>query len=65
MLSATLDQVEGKPIGQHPLVVRLMKGCYNLDSPRPRYTTTWDVGIVLNFMRRSGEKLISAPGGLI
>ena len=33
MLSTTLDQVEGKPIGQHPLVVRLMKGYYNLDPP--------------------------------
>lgn len=55
MLSVTLDPINGRPIGQHPLVVRLMNGCYNLNPPTPRYSYTWDVGMVLNFMRRYKE----------
>lgn len=54
MLSATLDPVESSPIGQHPLVVRLLKGCYNINPPKPRYTSTWNIETVLNFMRTQG-----------
>lgn len=55
MLSSTLDPVESFPIGQHPWVVRLLKGCYNINPPRPRYTAMWNIEVVLGFMRRQGR----------
>lgn len=48
-------EVEGVPIGQHPLVTRLMKGVYNLRPPKPRYTYTWDVDIVVSYVEKLGE----------
>ncbi len=47
--------VDGVSIGQHPLVTRLLKGVYNQRPPKPRYTSTWDVDIVLNHMTSLGE----------
>ena len=29
MLSMTLDPVDGRNIGEHPMVIQLMRGCYN------------------------------------
>ena len=43
---------EGQLIGSHPDVVRFMKGVYNKKPPIPRYTHTWDVNIVLTFLRK-------------
>jgi len=51
----THDHVEGIPMGQHPLVSRLLKGIYNSRPPQPRYTTTWDVDIVVKFLQTLGE----------
>ncbi len=42
-LSSTLDPEEGAGIGNHPLVVLLMKGIYNQRPPTPKYTSTWSV----------------------
>lgn len=58
MLSMTLDPIESIAIGSHPLVIRLLKGCYNSNPPSPRYTSIWNVQAVLDFMRR-GEDNIS------
>ena len=53
MLSTTLGLVNGgTPIGQDPLVIRLLKGIYNTNPPEPRYLTMWDPEIVLNHMRK-------------
>ena len=38
-------------IGAHPLVIKFMKGVFNLRPPVPRYTETWDVGKLLNKFR--------------
>ena len=51
----THEKVEGVPIGQHPLVTRLMKGVYNLRPPKPRYSYTWDVDMVIQFIAGMGE----------
>ena len=45
-ISSIHPWIEGKPVGQHPLVTRLMKGIANERPPKPRYTTTWDVSKV-------------------
>ena len=47
-----IDNVE---VGQHPLVVRLMKGAFNKRPPIPKYSTTWSVGSVLNYLRSLGH----------
>ena len=51
----THRHIEGVPIGQHPLVTRLLKGVYNTRPPKPRYTETWDVDGVLNHLTSLGE----------
>ena len=50
-LSMTLPPVAGVVVGQHPLVSRLMKGVYVSRPPVPRYARTWDVSVVLNYLR--------------
>ena len=43
--------VDGCRAGHHPLVVRFMRGVFNLRTPKPRYTDTWDVQPVLQNLR--------------
>ena len=45
-LSATLPPIEGHPVGQHPLVCRLLQGMFNQRPPAPRYQSVWNVGVV-------------------
>ena len=54
-VSMTHNQVEGVPIGQHPLVTRLLKGAHNLRPPKPCYTSTWDVDVVIKYLCSIGE----------
>ena len=49
-LSGMLVPVNRRPIGEHPLIVRLLKGMFNVHPPVPRYNGTWDVNIVLKFL---------------
>lgn len=37
-------------LGSLPLVTKFMKGSFNLKPPLPRYTSTWDPTIVLNYL---------------
>ena len=55
MLSMTLYPYEGSNIGEHPLVVQLLKGCYNENPPRPRYESTWDTDVVLDYLSSLGN----------
>lgn len=50
-LSAFLPKIGGKTIGQHPDVCLLMKGIRNANPPLSRWNATWDVDIVLDFLR--------------
>ena len=58
-LSGVLPPIDGFPVGQHPLVVRLLKGVQNLRPALPRYQYSWDVDKVLNYSRslRKNEDL--------
>ena len=49
-ISMTHDEVDGTRIGQHPLVSRFLKGVFNNRPPAPRYSSTWDVDVVLNYI---------------
>ncbi len=33
------------------MIIRFMKGVYNLRPSLPQYSNTWDVGIVLGYMK--------------
>ena len=50
-LSVYLCPVEGNTFGAHPLSVRLLKGVSKQRPSRPRYTDTWDLSIVLSYLR--------------
>ena len=54
-VSMTHDRVEGVPTRQHPLVTRLLKGVYNLCSPHPRYSDTWNVDMVIQHLQSLGD----------
>ena len=55
MLSKTLDPVDGVAVGVHPLVVRLMRGCYHQNPPQPKYSEIWDPSKVSEFIGTLGE----------
>ena len=38
-------------VSNHPFIVRYFKGVFNCRKPSPRYSETWDVDVVLNYMK--------------
>ena len=50
MLSTLLPQVDKFPIGQHPDIVRLLKGIFNSRPSEKRLVSEWDLKQVLNFL---------------
>jgi len=54
-ISSIHSKVEGHSVGEHPLVSRVLKGAYNARPPLPRYSTFWDVGVVLQFIKGLGQ----------
>ena len=54
-ISSVHKHVEGVPIGQHPLVSRVLKGAFNERPPQPKYSSFWDVGQVLTYLRDLGS----------
>jgi hypothetical protein len=46
-LSGVLPPIDGFPLGQHPLDIRLLKGVLNLRPALQRYQRTWSVDVVL------------------
>ena len=49
---STVLVIYGAPAGQHPLVYRFLKGIYNQKPALPRNSVTWDISILLNFLRK-------------
>ena len=50
-LSGVLPPIDGFLVGQHPLVVRLLKGVLNLRPAMPRYQQSWNVDTVLTYLQ--------------
>jgi hypothetical protein len=48
-VSAIVVPVTNQTLGLHPLVSRFMKGIFKNNLPVPKYQTTWDVQIILNY----------------
>lgn len=49
--SAVLCTLDNVPFGQHHVVIRFMKGVFNLHPPRDRYSASWNVSDVLTWLR--------------
>lgn len=46
----THDKVNGVRISQHPMVSRFLKGVFNMRLPAWKYTVTWDVDTVVDYL---------------
>ena len=55
MLSSTLERSGTIPIGQLPYVKQLLKGVFNSNPPRPKYSRTWDVKVVASLLASWGQ----------
>ena len=53
-ISSVHEKRDGYDVGQHPLVTRLLKGVFNDRPPLPRYSSTWNVQTVLNYLEQLG-----------
>lgn len=38
-------------VGNHPVICRFMRGTFNLRPALPRYVHTWDVSVVINYLK--------------
>jgi len=54
-ISALHSKVDGYLVGQHPLITRMLKGVFNERPPVAKYSTFWDVGMVLRYFKGLGE----------
>ena len=54
-------KIEGLPVGKHPEVCTLLTRVFNLRSPQPRYSSTWDVQIVPEFTKNNWTDNKSFP----
>ena len=54
-ISLVHEKIDGYNIGQHPLVTRLIKEVFHVRPPLPRYTHTWSVQRVLDYLRSLGD----------
>ena len=58
-LSALIVLSDSRSLGQHPLVTRYMKGVFESRPSLPRYGTTWDVSLALNWLITMDYKTIN------
>ena len=49
-LSSVLLPVDGYALGEHPIIVRLLKGMFHVRPPERRYSFTWDVNVLFRFL---------------
>lgn len=51
-ISSFISVLSGTQIGNNPIVKRFMAGVFNDKPALPRYNVTWDVSIVLDYLRK-------------
>ena len=51
-LSAIGLIIDGFVVGAPPLVIRFLKGVYNLRAPSSKYCDTWDVFMILKYLKQ-------------
>ena len=47
--------MDGVGVGTHPAVAGLLKGAFHKRPPMPRYSSFWDVGTVINYLKSLGN----------
>lgn len=50
-ITQTLSVTGNFYFNQNPLLIRFMKGVFLKNRPKPKYTSTWDVGKVLTYLK--------------
>lgn len=53
-ISMTHPTIDSVRVGEHPMVCQLLKGIFNSRPPQPRYSFTWDVSVVVEYIRGLG-----------
>ena len=48
--------VDGCVIGSYPIISRFIKGIFQLRMPTPKYLVTWDVSVVLGYLKTLSPK---------
>jgi len=62
MLSSVLAPVENIPVGQHPYIIRLLRGIFNERPPVRKLIPEWDLLVVLGCLKEAPfEPLKDAP----
>ena len=62
MLSSVLQPIDNIPVGQHPYIIRLLKGIFNSRPPRVKLLPEWDLRLVLKLLKKPPfEPLLLAP----
>jgi integrase len=56
-ISAYHPEIDGVKVGKHPMISQLLRGVFNRKPPKPRYLETWDVNIVLEYIKTMGIDL--------
>ena len=49
---ATFISIDNVPLGQHPIITRLIKGIYTSRPAIPKNTIVWDTEIILTYLKR-------------
>ena len=49
-LSSMLLPVDGYSVGEHTVIACLLKEMFHVRPPKPRYSFTWDVNVLLTFL---------------
>ena len=53
MLSSVLLPIDNTPVGQHPYIIRLLKGVFNTRPPVTKLLPEWDLTKVLDLLQKS------------
>jgi len=48
---STFLTIDNLPVGKHVLVKRFLRGIFNIKPSLPKYTKTWDVSAVLDYLK--------------
>ena len=52
MLSSVLPNIDKTPVGQHPYIIRLLKGVFNSRPPERKLLPEWDLPLVLEMFKK-------------
>lgn len=54
-ISSCHTRIDGSLVGQHPLIIQLLKGMLNIRPPQPMYPRTWNVAKVTSYLDSLGD----------